>query len=212
MATLDDRCEIPGANLENPSTVSGAPSSRLDAGMDGRASSAIVRAASGPPKSGTLHSPASPSAVRVRVRRPALLPVASAFDRVHRGVFGFVIDVEFLRTRWDSLTHALIIDRIRRSASHTNRTTLALTAVGRGAALRARAPRGASHHASGLLLALALFPLLAVGRCTRVTDGVGRIGNCRLLFGGLALRLALRLARRLAPSLLVGTSGRVGHR
>ena len=44
MATLDDRCERPGANLENPSTSVDAKSSRLEAGMDGRASSAIVRA------------------------------------------------------------------------------------------------------------------------------------------------------------------------
>ena len=37
LSTLDDRCERPGANLENPSTSSrAAESSRLAAGMDGR--------------------------------------------------------------------------------------------------------------------------------------------------------------------------------
>ena len=51
MATLDDRYESSGATLENPSTSSGAPSSRLDAGMDGRASSANVRASGVPRKS-----------------------------------------------------------------------------------------------------------------------------------------------------------------
>ena len=51
MATLDDRCESSGATLENPSTSVDAKSSRLDAGLDGRASSANVRAASGAQKS-----------------------------------------------------------------------------------------------------------------------------------------------------------------
>ena len=51
MATLDDRYERSGATLENPSTSSGAPSSCLDAGMDGRASSANVRASGVPSKS-----------------------------------------------------------------------------------------------------------------------------------------------------------------
>ena len=61
MATLDDRCESSGATLENPSTTDVAESSRLDAGMDGRASSANARAASGPPKS-TTQQPRLPSA------------------------------------------------------------------------------------------------------------------------------------------------------
>ena len=57
MSTLDDRCETSGANLENPSTTDVAESSCLNAGTDGRASSANARASGVATKSTTCQPP-----------------------------------------------------------------------------------------------------------------------------------------------------------